>query len=132
MYNAAPICYKWHEQPEISFVIMDNLFHSGFEPIDASKTLSVTQAHLLLQELGKLHALSFAMKERLPLKFSNAVDKIEETLFREDMRATFGKLFVHAIHDALKLAKNSLPPASIYTERLSHFTLNVFERLGIF
>lgn len=107
---------------------MENLFYYGYQDIDSCKPLQLNVAHLVLQELGKLHALSFVLKDQQPLKFANIVDKIEETLFRDDMRSTFGKLFVHAIHDALKLAKHSLPPGSVYTEHLSDFTLNVFDR----
>lgn len=109
---------------------MENLHTQGYISLDETQPLNLQQAHLVMEELGRLHALSFVMKDQQPLRFANITDQIQETLFADEMKPTFGRLFVHAIHDALKLARHSLPQGSIYVDRLSLFTLNVFEKMS--
>ncbi|XP_017776636.1 PREDICTED: uncharacterized protein LOC108562731 [Nicrophorus vespilloides] len=114
----------------VPFIVMDNLVSRGYKGLDVKRPLSVECVRLVLQQLGRFHAMSFALKHRRPEAFRRATNKLRETVFASSMFPTYGKLFLHAIHDALKLAKQSLPSDSVYVSKLALFTLNIFDLMS--
>jgi aminoglycoside/choline kinase family phosphotransferase len=55
---------EYNEDSDESIIIMEDLSASGYIMSDKSKSTNYEQAKLLVTTLGKLHAVSFAMKEQ--------------------------------------------------------------------
>ncbi|CRK94161.1 CLUMA_CG007678, isoform B [Clunio marinus] len=66
---AYPKCYQAkydHENPANSFILMENLSEENFIMKDKSIPSDFNHTHALLVQLGKLHALSFALRKENP------------------------------------------------------------------
>ncbi|VEN44338.1 unnamed protein product [Callosobruchus maculatus] len=126
----APKCYEvgYLTDKTEPYIIMEDLLTRGYSPFE-EKELTVEEARMVLEELGRFHAFSFAARERYPAEFIEMTGRLTEVLFSKETRMASGKFFIHAIHDALKLAKQSFPPNSAYVEKLALYTLNVFETM---
>nr|CAH7736114.1 unnamed protein product [Callosobruchus chinensis] len=83
---------------------LTDLLARGYSPFE-EKELTVEEARMVLEELGRFHAFSFAAKDRYPAEFIEMTGRLTEVLFSKETRVASGKFFIHAIHDALKLAK---------------------------
>lgn len=72
-----PKCYFANIDLESSeaAVIMEDLKETGYEMADRFKTISFQEARLVMESLGKLHALSFALKLQEPEMFKDFMYK---------------------------------------------------------
>ncbi|XP_031631012.1 uncharacterized protein LOC116345636 isoform X2 [Contarinia nasturtii] len=57
------------EENETCFLIMEDLRPKNFEMWPKEQTIAIDHELLVMRELGKLHAVSFAMKDQCPDKF---------------------------------------------------------------
>lgn len=121
-----PKCYHLNNSVQ-PFIIMEDITSSGYKTLNINQPIKLEYVRLILKQLGRFHAYSFAGKIQNSNAFTNATSSIKETVFRRD--GPLAKLFIHSIHDVLKLAKQSLPTQSEYVEKFATFTLNVFERM---
>lgn len=60
---------KNDDENEIYILIMEYLRAKMYEMWTRSKVIEIEQKLLILRELGKLHAVSFAMKDQQPNEF---------------------------------------------------------------
>lgn len=127
-FSVVPKCiFVGHgEEP---FIILENLTNRGYVPLDIKHPLTIECAQLVLKQLGQLHAYSFAMKNQHHQEFTKATEKLKEPIFRIETKTTFGNLFIRAIHDSFKLAKQALPKGSVCIEKLALFTLNILDTM---
>lgn len=114
--TCVPKCYSvgFNDPP---FVIMEEL--QGYAPLEVGVTLSLDMIGIILEQLGRFHASTFANR------CDDATSKLKETLFTLENKS----IFVSAMHDAFRLLKKSLPENSIYIERFSQFLLGVFDEI---
>lgn len=115
-----------HDEP---FIIIENLKEQGYVPLNLREPLSLKCIQTVLKQLGRFHAYSFAMKNQHPELFAQATGKLRETAFYENVSPTYRKLFIHAIHDAFKLAQQNFPKDSLYVRKLSLFVLDIFNKM---
>ena len=85
-----PKCYfaEHKKEEDESIIIMEDLRDSGHRMWDKSKPINYEHAKLLLIALGRLHALSYALKEQRPEqfeKFKSLVDFFSNNALNETM-----------------------------------------------
>ncbi|XP_026462580.1 uncharacterized protein LOC113364307 [Ctenocephalides felis] len=67
-------CIEAGEENLDEFVLMEDLRSQGFLMFDRQQKLDLNHVALVMQELGKYHALSFAMKDQKPESFKKLAD----------------------------------------------------------
>jgi hypothetical protein len=62
-------------------LVMEDMREQGYILRDRRFGLDVSHCQLVLEELAKLHALSFAIRDQKPEQFNNLKNSISETLY---------------------------------------------------
>lgn len=72
MFTAFPKCYKAVNDPEknLSVIILEDLRPQGFSMWQKGRVAKIENTRSIVRELAKLHAISFAMRDQYPHKFS--------------------------------------------------------------
>lgn len=93
----------FHEYPELYLALTDechemlfleDLKEKHFEMIDhRTEPINFDLARLALTAIGKLHALSFALREKNPEKFAKFIKDIPEVIFHNQSSAAFKERF---------------------------------------
>lgn len=96
-FTEYPKCYRTFDKEIHECLIFEDLCDRGFTTIDR-RTEEVTADHirLVMRSLGKLHAISFALKDQQPEKFNELSSELvnNEVFIRNDdphLRACFTK-----------------------------------------
>lgn len=74
-------CYKCLDEEPFECLFLQDISEKGFEMINKDE-LTVEHILLVMKALGKLHAVSFAIKDQEPDKFSELVNGLHENIFR--------------------------------------------------
>ncbi|CAH2011337.1 unnamed protein product [Acanthoscelides obtectus] len=64
IFKSYPKCYKCLHLHRKEVIVLQNLKSLGFELHDRKKTMNFRHARAVLREYGKLHAISFALKDQ--------------------------------------------------------------------
>lgn len=80
-FHEYSVCYKSINTEPIECLFLQDLTKCSFSMIDNK---GVTVEHILvgMKALGKFHAISYAMKDQQPDKFTEIVSELQEHLFR--------------------------------------------------
>lgn len=72
IFNAFPKCYKavYDPEREIFVIIMEDMRVKNFQMWQKGRFAKIENTRLIIRELAKLHAISFAMKDQCPEDFS--------------------------------------------------------------
>lgn len=94
-FNEYPKCYRTVDEDPDESIFLEDMSCRAFTMIDKSKE-EVTADHvrLVMQSLGKFHAISFAIKDQQPDKFKQLTSNLKELFIRRDdgfFRAYFNK-----------------------------------------
>ena len=99
-----PACYGTVDVDLNESVFLEDLSVRSFTMIEKS-TEEVTADHvrLMMQLLGKFHAISFALKDQQPAKFIELTSNLSELLVRRDnpMLREYFKMMVYGILEVL-------------------------------
>lgn len=100
-----PKCYlaEFDEEKDEAVVIMEDLRESGFEMWDKIKPISFDHAAKVFKALGRLHAISFAMKAQKPELFEKFKDLNDYFAGRVE-----SSNFVNAVHGGIDKAAGTL------------------------
>lgn len=80
-----PICYQTIDEEPSESLLLEDLNVRGFSIIDRfTEDVTADHVRLFLQALGKLHALSFALKDQQPEKFKELATNLKEFILTED------------------------------------------------
>lgn len=84
-FTEYPKCYRTIDVDINECLIFEDLCVQGFTTIDR-RTEEVTFDHLqlVMRSLGKLHAISFALKDQQPDKFNELASNLSEVFVRND------------------------------------------------
>lgn len=78
-----PICYRSIDDDFNECVILEDLNVGGFKMIDRfTEEVTVDHVRLMMQILGKFHAISIALKAQLPEKFIELTSNLNELYIR--------------------------------------------------
>lgn len=100
-FFAVPKCYAAYMNVFLdeAFIIMQDLRPQGFEMWPKQKAVTFEHAKLLLQQLGRLHALSFVMRDQRPEVFESFIrlpDHYRQLLDSSTARSMFDSTFRRA------------------------------------
>lgn len=81
-FHEHSLCYKSIEAEPMECLILQDLSKWSFSMVDKQE---VTVEHILLvmQALGKFHAVSYAIKDQEPDKFSEMANELQEHIYRQ-------------------------------------------------
>lgn len=101
MFKSYPKCYLAVADKEKNefFIIMENLQSKGFEMWPKQKPMSLDHIKLIVHELGKLHGISFAVRDQKPDLFAK-LRKLEDSsmqILEISFIGTFNMFFDNAI-----------------------------------
>ncbi|KAJ8977343.1 hypothetical protein NQ317_017757 [Molorchus minor] len=107
-FDAVPKCYKTLILSNMEVIIMENLKIIGYELHDKLAPLNVGHLKAGLTEYGKLHALSYALKEKQPNEFKAITSDMSEPLkgFLQDKRG-LSIMFKNGIADCMKILQEN-------------------------
>lgn len=98
-------CYKYLDEEPFECLFLQDISEKGFEMINKDE-LTVEHILLVMKVLGKLHAVSFAIKDQEPDKFTELVNGLQENIFRhgynenvKEMYNNAAMVIINAIND---------------------------------
>ncbi|KAK5642401.1 hypothetical protein RI129_008568 [Pyrocoelia pectoralis] len=94
-------------------LLMENMKKKGFKHINHRVGIDYPHALLVMKELGKFHALSYAMRDQKPEIFNRWADNCTECFYSSNIRVPA----IKAIIKLTKMIMNSFPPNQHEEER---------------
>lgn len=89
-----PKCYRTLDIEPSESVFLEDLSERSFTMINKStEVVTVEHANLVMQLLGKFHAISFALKDQNPEKFEELASILDEQFIRRDDK--FFRMFLN-------------------------------------
>lgn len=83
-FNGYPECFSWHDADMNECLVLEDLTIKGFKMIDHRKeTITAKHVELVMRSIGKFHAISFALKDQQPVKFTELKGNLNEIFFEE-------------------------------------------------
>ncbi|EDS30841.1 conserved hypothetical protein [Culex quinquefasciatus] len=106
----APKCYLsyWDGPKEESAILMDDLRLRGYRMWNKMIPVNYEHARLLMVQLGRLHAVSFAMKDQRPEVFEQF--KLPDPMTRMMLEGESGAVFVGMMNMSMDRAIGLLQP----------------------
>lgn len=84
-FSEYPQCYRSVTTDPNECLLLEDLGMRGFRTIDrVTENFTADHVRLVMQSLGKLHAVSFALKDQQPDKFVELASKLSERFIRFD------------------------------------------------
>ncbi|XP_069679814.1 uncharacterized protein [Periplaneta americana] len=122
-FHSYPICYKGICDSSSQVLVLEDLTERGFVESDRQKKLNFQELNLVMEEIGRFHALSLAIKHKDPNLFTDLKNNsVKEAIFRtEFLHKTYNTWGSSVAAWVLKLAKESFQPGSLYITRLESF-----------
>lgn len=83
-FNGYPECLSWHDVDMNECLVLEDLTVNGFKMIDHRKEIiTVKHIELVMRSIGKFHAISFALRDQQPEKFTELKGHLNEIYFEE-------------------------------------------------
>lgn len=83
-FNGYPECLNWHDIDMNECLVLEDLTVRGFKMIDHRKeTITAKHVELVMRSIGKFHAISFALKDQQPEKFTKLKENLNEIFFEQ-------------------------------------------------
>lgn len=80
-----PKCYRCGDEDLNECILLEDLSVRGFTMIDRfTEEVNVDHVRLVMQALGKFHAISFAMNDQQPKEFEKIASNLNEVFIRRD------------------------------------------------
>lgn len=102
------------------FVLMEDLSLQDFLMFDRHQKLDLNHVALVMQELGKFHALSFAMKDQKPEEFKK-LSNINDVFFESFVNDYFN-MYISSIIDKVVAAMDEDDKCKAKMEQFKDFT----------
>lgn len=108
-FYSFPKCYAtvFDEKPNGDHaIVMEDLMSSNYYMWDKFKTIDYEHVKLVMEELGKFHALSFAIRDKNPEKLneirSKGINKFHKTMYGSEDAMEFYNINIKKAIDALE------------------------------
>ncbi|XP_021936590.1 uncharacterized protein LOC110838079 [Zootermopsis nevadensis] len=110
-------------------LVLEDMQQQGYMMLDRYTGLDVTHCQLVLDQLAKLHAFSFAMRDQKPEQFNGLKDSVSETLY-EETRLKGLQEYVASLEPLIDEAlMTRVPGVSKYKQRASDFIHNYYNTM---
>lgn len=120
-----PKCYRTIDVEPSECLFLEDLSVRDFSIIDRyTEDVTADHAHLVMKTLGKLHAISFALKDQQPEKFIELVSNLKEVFVRKEVPAY--RDFYNKLTEIILSALNESDDAHLIAK-----LKKLFERNGI-
>lgn len=95
-FTGFPECYRTHDGEPNECLFLEDLKKKGFSMIDRrNETISAEHVNLVMESIGKLHAISFALRDQHPEKFKEIISPLIDPFMNEvseSFKAYFEKM----------------------------------------
>ncbi|VEN34660.1 unnamed protein product [Callosobruchus maculatus] len=85
VFQSYPKYYMWLELPQREIIVLQNMKMLGYELHDRQKTMNFEHTKAVLKEYGRLHAISFALRDQRKATYDSLAGKCKD-LFLEFLR----------------------------------------------
>ncbi|KAF5301859.1 hypothetical protein FQR65_LT08691 [Abscondita terminalis] len=110
-------CYQTLLSDGQETLVLENMCKHGYKPFDNRHPVELRHASLIMTALGKLHALSFVLKNQRPELFKEISLKIENSFFHSN----YGKVFIKITQNIGKQVLNRLTKNEIAHKSFENF-----------
>lgn len=84
-FSGYPECYESHVAERNECLFLEDLTTKGFSMIDRrNETISAEHVNLVMKSIGKLHAISFALRDQQPEKFREIVLPLTDLFMNQE------------------------------------------------
>lgn len=84
-FSGFPECYGSHDAEPNECLFLEDLTTKQFSMIDRrNETISAEHVNLVMKSIGKLHAISFALRDQQPEKFREIVSPLKDLFMNEE------------------------------------------------
>ncbi|KAF5292776.1 hypothetical protein FQA39_LY13821 [Lamprigera yunnana] len=87
-FHSFPKFYASSKVDGEEMVVLENMLEKGFKPCNYYQTLNYSEASLLIKEVGRLHALSFALRDQYPEVFQKLLMELPDLEYHGAMGKT--------------------------------------------
>ncbi|GLV44667.1 uncharacterized protein CBL_20578 [Carabus blaptoides fortunei] len=104
-FTNIPRCFAAMSDGKNDYIALEDLTAQSYVPFKRQNQMDYENIVMIIRLFARFHALSFALKDRIPEIFQNLVDKIEETYFDEKYRnwyAKFHGMLINCSRDAIE------------------------------
>ncbi|XP_058058525.1 uncharacterized protein LOC131209465 [Anopheles bellator] len=120
-FDNVPRCYfaKTSVDTKEAVIIMEDLRAQAYRLWDKTNTVNLEHAELLMATIGRLHAISFAIKEQLPEKFAECTGKLVDpmaTLIQAENNGGFDRIMATMWQRAVDVLE---PHDTLHREKLN-------------
>ncbi|KAG5878752.1 hypothetical protein JTB14_023348 [Gonioctena quinquepunctata] len=78
VFDCVAKCYHSSKSGNLEFLVFENLKTLGYEQYDRKKPMNVFHCKAILEQYGKFHAISFAMRQQNGKKFAELCTKLQD------------------------------------------------------
>ncbi len=104
-FNEIATCLKAFGDGENDYVCMEDLTHLGYRTASRQKGFDLDLCRLIMQTLGRFHAMSFVIKDQSPSTFEKMTACLEETYYAARLKPWYNdfiKSQIRVASDALE------------------------------
>lgn len=113
-------CMVSHIDGDNDFLALENLNPYGYESTSRQEAMNINLSRLIMQTLGRFHALSFVMRDQSPKVFEEISQVLEETYYAARLKSWYGDFSKIQIEIALD-AVAKIYGGTIIEERAKKF-----------
>ncbi|XP_055714788.1 uncharacterized protein LOC129808908 [Phlebotomus papatasi] len=124
-----PRCYSSFCDGNHDYVALDDLSKYGFVSADRQNGMDFEHCRLALESLGRLHALSLAMKDQEPENFAKLSQKVEETYYISSLKAWYSDFMKTQIVVAKDALAKEYPGTEIEKKALKFISDDLYDNL---
>lgn len=143
-FKEVATCLVSHLDGENDFLILENLNPYGYHTTSRQQSMDIHVSRLIMQTLGRFHALSFLMRDQSPKMFEELTSVLDETYYASRLKPWYNDFINIQIEIGLdavskiyggtiieERAKKFLTDGSLYDKmiKLTH-THNKFSVIG--
>lgn len=125
-FNLYPTIQVTSIVPEKEYIILNDLRIEGFEAIERPTPLSFKKCSLVLENLARFHAISFAFKNNDPVNFEKISNQLDEITFGPRPNASFPNIVNKTCQIFLPKLKEKYPE---YVDQVEEFSKNYMENM---
>lgn len=97
---------EYNAECDTHILILEDLRPKGFQMWPKIQIMPIDHELLIMRELGKLHAISFAMKDQQPKLFQKLVSKTTDNFLEVSVRGKFRLFFEKSLEKTVNAVKN--------------------------